>query len=413
MRVLVLGAGVVGLTTALFLRREGHEVLVVDGNDRVGAMSSFANGGQLSYSYVAPLAGPGVLGKVPGWLLRRDAPMRMRPTADLDQWRWCLRFVRACSRERSDATTRRLLALSFLSRDLLNGLLQANPELDFSHARTGKLVVHRDPESFEAAYRLLDYQRSLGCVQQAVDAAGCVQIEPALAQVQPSLAGGIFTPSEESGDCLQFCCELERLLRAQGVQFQFDTRVQALRRERDARVVVVAQTGVLPADHVVVASGAASARLLQPLGIRVPIYPLKGYSLTLPIRVSDGAPRVSVTDFQRKVVYARLGDRLRVAGMADLTGRDNDLDPARVDTLRREALAMFPQAGDYDQAEAWAGLRPATPEGTPLIGATPVRNLWINVGQGALGFTLAMGSAKLLADRFAGRAGHTEFALGS
>lgn len=411
MHVLVLGAGVVGLATAYFLREDGHNVTVVDASDRAGALSSFANGGQLSYSYVAPLAGPGVLGKVPGWMLRGDSPMRFKLAADPDQWRWCMQFVLACTRAHSDATTRRLLALAFLSRDLLHGLLDDHPDLQFAHARSGKLVLHREAATLEAARRLLDYQRTLGCAQEVLSPEACVRLEPALEYVQDQLAGAIYTASEESGDCHLFCAELERLLRKQGVAFRFETRVSRLQLGTDGVVSAWTGTEKLAADHIVVASGAASTALLKPLGLNLPLYPLKGYSLTLPVADDAGAPHISVTDFQRKVVYARLNTRLRVAGMADLTGRTNEIDPGRVATLRAEAKAVFPDAGDYDAATAWAGLRPATPGGTPLIGGTPHRNLWINVGQGALGFTLAMSSGQLMADAIAGRKPALDFAL--
>lgn len=406
MHVLVLGAGVTGLATAWYLLADGHTVTVVERNRDVALEASFANGGQLSYSYVAPLAGSGVLSKLPSWLLRRDSPVRFRPRLDPDQWRWLAQFVGACSQQRSELSTRRLLALSFLSRDLMQQLQTSEPGLDFNHAHAGKLVVYRTQASFDAARRLLDYQRALGCEQQALDAAACVQTEPALADLAGRLAGGIFTPSEDSGDCYQFCVELSRRLRARGVVFRFGETVSALRRAPSdgSRVDAFVGDQRLDADQIVLAAGSASAALLKPLGIRVPLYPLKGYSLTAEVGSNGRAPQVSITDYERKIVYARLGTRLRVAGMADVTGRRADVDEKRVATLRAAAAAAFPQAGDFAQASVWCGLRPATPTSTPIIDGTPYANLWLNLGQGALGFTLALASGRSVADLIAGRA---------
>jgi D-amino-acid dehydrogenase len=405
MHVLVLGAGVTGLATAWYLREDGHTVTVVERNEDVALESSFANGGQLSYSYVAPLAGPGVLSKLPFWLLRGDSPIRFRPRLDPDQWRWLAQFVCACTQRTSELSTRRLLALSFLSRDLMQQLQASEPGLHFSHSNAGKLVVHRKRASFDAALRLLDYQRSLGCEQQALNTRECVQKEPALAHLAGQLQGGIFTPSEDSGDCYQFCVEMSRLLRARGVEFRLGTKVTALRRAHGGarRVEAVANDKTIDADQIVLAAGAASAALLKPLGVRVPLYPLKGYSLTTQVAPDSHAPHISITDFERKIVYARLGDRLRIAGMADVTGRQADVDPSRVATLRAESAAAFPDAGNFDEATVWCGLRPATPHSTPIIDSTQYENLWLNLGQGALGFTLALASGRSIADLIARR----------
>ena len=398
MHTIVLGAGVVGLTTAWYLRADGHQVTVIDRNDDVASETSFANGGQLSYSYVAPLAGPGVLSKLPNWLLRRDSPVHYHPRVDLQQWRWLLQFVRACTHRQSEESTRSLLSLSFLSRDLMNELLGNEPHLSFDHANAGKLVIHRTSGSFDAARRLLDYQRSLGCEQEALDADACVEKEPALAHLAGEMSGGIFTGSEDSGDCYRFCVGLMQLLRKRGVAFRFGTAVTRLQRRSARRVIASAGGEDLDADHIVIATGTSSAPLLGTLGIRVPLYPLKGYSLTAPLEGNAVAPRMSVTDYERKVVYARLGDRLRIAGMADIGGRRADINPRRIATLRAAARAMFPGVADFDKAAAWCGLRPATPKGLPIIDRTRFDNLWLNIGHGALGFTLALASGRLIGD---------------
>ncbi|MFJ4288625.1 D-amino acid dehydrogenase [Cupriavidus sp. NPDC089707] len=414
MRVVIVGAGVVGMTTAWRLAQDGHEVTVLERHQGPGEETSFANGGQLSYSYVAPLAGPGVIGKVPGWLLRRDSPMRFRPVADPAQWRWLAAFMGACNASTSEATTRKLLRLGFYSRDQLQAFVAQHEHEDsgfgFDFARRGKLVVHRDEAAFASACRLLDYQASLGCEQQALDRDACVALEPALAGIRDEIAGAIYTPSEEVGDCHRFCVSLARLLQhgggRTGVSLRFGTVVRGLVQQGGRVAGVRTDAGEVPADVVVVAGGIGSVPLLRPLGVRPMLWPLKGYSITVPLASGARAPHVSVTDFANKIVYARIGNTLRVAGMADLVRGGTRIDPERVGTLVAQTRALFdgivpdlPLA----QLQPWAGLRPATPDGLPLIGPSRVSGLWLNLGHGALGFTLAMGSAGLLADRLAGR----------
>jgi D-amino-acid dehydrogenase len=413
MRVVVLGAGVVGLATAYYLVRDGHEVTVVDRNDGVALETSYANGAQLSYSYVAPLAGPGVLPKIPPWLLRRDSPLRFYPALDAQQWRWLVEFVLACNRRQSDLTTRRLLTLSFYSRRLMHDLLQETP-IEFGHASNGKLVVYSDREGFEGARRLVDYQRSLGCDQDALERNACLELEPALAAGNSRLGrrvvGGIHTRSEEVGDCYRFCVGLERSLLALGVAFQLGTQIDALTSSNGRISHVATSMGDLTGDAFVIALGAHAPFLARALGVRLPIYPLKGYSLTLP--VTGASPLISVTDYKRKVVYAPLdgatGAQLRVAGMADIAGYSTDIDPVRIGQLVAEARNAFPTATDFnaplDSLQPWAGLRPATPKGTPILGATSVPNLLVNCGQGALGWTLALASGRVVADIVGGRA---------
>lgn len=403
MKVLVLGGGVVGLATAYFLARDGHAVTVVERNRGVGLETSYANGGQLSYSYVAPLAGPGVLPKIPPWLMRRDAPLRLRPTLDWKQWRWCVEFVLACTERQANLTTRRLLALSYYSRSLMRRFV-AEESVTFDYVQNGKLVLHSERASFDSARRLVEYQASLGSEQQALGADECLALEPALRALRPRIAGGIYTPSEDAGDCYEFCLALERLLRQRGARFLLETEIKRLLHWRDRLMGVETSAGVLEAECYVLALGAQSPALVRPLGLRLPIYPLKGYSLTLSIGPCDVAPRISITDYKKKIVYARLGDELRVAGMADLAGYRAEIDESRVATLLGEARAAFPDASDFRRLQPWCGLRPATPKGTPILGRTRYPALLLNCGHGALGFTLAMGSGKAVADIAGGRA---------
>jgi len=406
MRIVVLGAGVVGLSAAHALARDGHEVTVADGEAGPGLGTSYANGGQLSYSYVAPLAGPGVLGKVPFWLLDPDGPLHFRPRADPHQWRWLLAFVRACNATTAERTTSRLLLLAHLSRALLRDLV-AREALEFGWAPSGKLVVQPDAAAMAGARRQIDLQARLGgSEQRLLDRDACLALEPALAGIAHRIAGGVFTPSEEAGDAHLFCEALHAAMLSPNlaVRFLWRAEVRQLLRVGGRVAAAVTSQGILEADAFVLALGNGARALARPLGIALPIYPLKGYSLTLPIAGDAAAPRVSVTDSARKVVYARLGNTLRVAGMADIVGEDRRFDERRLDLLVRQAREAFPDAARWNMLEPWVGLRPATPTGLPILGARPeAPNLWLNVGQGALGFTLAMGCARVTADLIARR----------
>ena len=377
---------------------------MLERNTGVALETSFANGGQLSYSYVAPLASPSVIPKIPPWLLRRDSPLRFRPEMDPAQWCWIAEFLAACNTKTADLTTERLLRLAFYSRDLMHELIRTH-DLDFDYVQNGKLVVHTEGKSFESARRLMDFQRKLGAEQVALSPGECVDLEPALQDMASRICGAIYTPSEDVGDTYKFCNELKRLMTAgpNPAAFRFGVEIERLLPWRGRLMGVETSAGVFEADAYVLALGTNAPYLMKPLGIRVPVYPLKGYSLSLPIADERGAPRISVTDFKRKVVYARIGDELRVAGMADLSGRRAVIDVERVDQLVAEVRAAFPKCSDFRQLSPWCGMRPATPKGTPVLGATPHANLWLNVGHGALGFTLALATGRILADLAAGR----------
>ena len=405
--VAVLGAGIIGITTAYYLNKAGHRVTVVERNAQAGLETSYANGGQLSYSYVAPLAGPGVVPKIPPWLLRADSPLRFYPKFDLDQWRWCIAFLRACNRPQAEISTVHLLRLAYFSRQLIHELV-ATETLDFDYRRNGKLVIFSDAASFDGAKRTLDFQRAFGSEQHALDGEQCLALEPALQAIRQRVVGGIHTPSEDAGDCHDFCVGMESLLRKRGVTFLTSTRVgdMVLDASRKRLVAVRTSQGEIEADAFVMAMGAANAGHAQTLGFHLPIYPLKGYSLTLDTRgatAPGAAPRISVTDSAYKVVYALLGDELRIAGMADIAGYNTTLDPVRVRLLISQARSVFPDAGDYNaDLKPWCGLRPATPKGTPIVGASPIENLFLNAGHGALGWTLSCGCAKVVSDLVSG-----------
>lgn len=404
MRIVVIGAGIIGMTTAYALRRDGHKVSVVESRSGPGQLTSKANGAQLSYSFVAPLAEPAVLPKLPSWLLRRDSPLRLRLRADPQQWRWALRFLAACTRARSERSTAELLALGARSRQLVHELV-AKERLSFQFASTGKLLVYQDAQAYRAALGQLAYLATLGCEQVAMDRAACLDRDPALTDIGSRIVGGIFTPSEDAGDCMTLCQELKRVLATgpRPVQFHFDTKVSRVRVEKDQVVALETSSGTIEADAYVIANGVGAQALAGQVGIDPLIYPLKGYSLTYQLSERSSAPTASISDVQNKVVYARLGNRLRVAGMVDIGDHSLHIDPRRVAALERQVQDYFPRLHAVAAPEAWTGLRPARPDGKPLVGPTPYSNLWLNVGHGALGFTLAAGSAELLADRIARR----------
>lgn len=405
MDIVVIGAGIVGLSTAWQLHRDGHRVTVLDREAEIGRGTSFANGGQLSYRYVAPLADPDVLAKIPAWMLRADAPVRFRPRFDPQQWRWLTNFLLACNGRDKLHSVASLLPLSLLSRALIHDLAE-DEGMVFDYVRSGKLIVHRDAVSFASARRLIESSAELAEEQQALDEAGCLALEPALGSLRGAIAGGIYTASEEAGDCFKLCMVLARRMQdaPEPVRFMLGESVTGFEVQHGRLRAVRTEHGAIACDACVVANGAGAAALLRPLGIDLPIYPVKGYSLSLPVRDAAAVPATSVTDFQRKIVYARLGDQLRVAGMADIVGHDATLADDRLGTLMRETLSLFGRGVDATQAAPWSGLRPATPTGRPIIGASGVDGIWLNSGHGALGFTLATGSAALIADRIAGRA---------
>lgn len=417
MKICVIGAGVVGLTTAYFLARDGHEVIVVDRNGSPAQETSYANGGQLSYSYVAPLAAPSIFPSLPKYLLDRQSPLGFRLRADPAQWRWLLNFLRACTPGMFQRHTAELAMLADFSREAMHDLMQAEmPDFDFN--RFGKLVIHRDRKSFDNAVALATYQKELGAEQEVLDAERCIALEPALAGLRGRFQGGVFTPSEEAGDCRKFCEALDGVLQEKyGVTRLYHHRIGSLRAEKGKIRAVSTDRGDIEAEHFVMAAGLASRELMRPLGLSLPLYALKGYSLT--VAVPEGserlAPKISVTDSQNKIVYARLGDSLRIAAMVDIGATDAAVDPRRLETLKKQVHSTFPGLSGLERARSWAGLRPATAEGKPIIGRTAYPNLLLNVGHGALGFTLASGSARLIRDLVEDRASPLDlapFALG-
>jgi D-amino-acid dehydrogenase len=400
-KVIVLGAGIVGLASAWWLARDGHEVTVVDREAEVGRGTSFANGAQLSYSYVAPMASRAVLANLPKYLLGRNSPVRFVPAADPDQWRWILRFLRACNADTGAINTGKLLALSFHSRNALHEMMDAAP-LHFHHRRNGKLVVQSSREGMADAEAQLRLQATLGCQQEALTAAACLALEPGLESLASRLVGGIYTPSEEVGDCRLLCEELRRVLSPR-VNFALGTQVRRLLVERNRVVGLDTVSGTMEAELFVLAAGIGSPTLGRAAGVRLSIQPIRGYSITASIRNGNLAPTRSITDIARKTVFAPVGGALRLAGFAEIGGRGTMPRPARTAALVDTLQATFPGACALDDVQPWSGFRPSTPTDVPVIGRSGLDNLVLNLGHGSLGFTLAAGSGRLLADIVAGR----------
>lgn len=409
MHICVLGAGIIGVTSAYRLLEEGHEVTLIDARPVAGNGTSLGNGAQLSYSYVAPLADPSVWTHWPHYLFSADSPLTLRPAMDPAQWRWLLSFLGACNAASVQRTTVELLRLAFLSRDQLNQIRTALP-FDFSYSTAGKLVMYTDPSGLDSARKQVAFQAQYGCRQEVISAERCLQIEPALAAANRQWAGGVYTPSEEAGDCAQFCQGLVNVMTAKpGFRFLHSTSIDAPTLERGVLRAVQAGKQTISADAFVLALGADSAAFARQAGFRLPVYPLKGYSITVPLDdavAQTAAPQVSITDLSKKIVYARLGNRLRVAGRVEIVGMDTSIPARAVNELKQGVRELFPDSArntDDARLSPWAGFRPATPSGIPIIGASPVANLFLNVGQGSLGWTLACGSAELLAAQIAGR----------
>lgn len=406
MKVIVLGAGVVGVASAWFLSQAGHEVTVIERQREAGLETSFANGGQISVSHAEPWANPAVPAQILKWLGREDAPLLFRLRADRAQWQWGVRFLLECLPSRTRRNTIGILRLALYSRALLKAL-RAQTVIRYDHSERGILHFYTDRAQYAAALEAAKLMSELGCERMPKSPQEIVAIEPALAHMLPRLVGGDYTPADESGDACMFTQQLTALCAARGVNFLYDATITELS-HRDGRIENVqirhATDGAttLAAGAYVVALGSYSPLLMQPLGLRLSIYPVKGYSVTIPITNSAATPRVSLTDDEHKLVFSRLGERLRVAGTAEFNGYDISVNSLRCDAILHRVAELFPQAGDFGSALRWAGLRPATPSNLPYVGRTPYRNLFLNTGHGTLGWTMACGSGRLLADLVSG-----------
>ena len=416
MKIIVLGGGVIGVSTAWALVRQGAEVTLIDRQPDVAMETSFANAGQVSPGYSTPWAAPGIPLKAMKWLFQRHAPLSIRPDGSLFQWRWMAAMLANCSAERYAVNKERMMRLSEYSRDCLRQW-RAETGIAYDARSQGTLQLFRSQAQLDAAARDVAVLQECGVPFELLDAQGVVAVEPALKSASAPICGGLRLPNDETGDCHLFTRRLAQLAATQGMTLRSACTVQSLvsdgqsitgvnvlhkRHGTQGDADASGSVEQLNADAVVLAAGSYSRDLLLPLGLDIPVYPVKGYSLTMPLSDATLAPQSTVLDETYKIALTRLGDRLRVGGMAELAGFDTRLNPRRRATLEKVTRELFP-GGDLSQAQFWTGLRPMTPDGTPLVGATPLQGLYLNTGHGTLGWTMACGSAQLLADVISGR----------
>jgi D-amino-acid dehydrogenase len=415
MKVIVLGAGLLGVTSAYFLRQLGHEVTVVDRQATPAAETSFANGGQISVSHAEPWANPSAPLKVLKWLGQEDAPLLFRIRADRLQWLWGLQFLRECTPARTRHNIGQIVRLGTYSRETLQAL-RRDIGIEYDQRTQGILHFYTSQKEFDGAEAPAAQMRELGCDRRVISADEAVRLEPALRHIRPRLTGATYTAEDESGDANRFARELVARCREDGVQFLMNHTVTALR-EAGGCIDHVEATDAegrfqrVRGQAYVLAMGSLSPLVAAPLGIRLPIYPAKGYSVTMPVKDASMAHQVSLTDDEYKLVFSRLGDRLRIAGTAELNGYDRDLNRVRCEAIVRRTEELFPGAGDTEQAQFWTGLRPATPSNVPIIGRSKIANLYLNTGHGTLGWTHSCGSGKSIARIISGLAPEVDFAF--
>jgi D-amino-acid dehydrogenase len=401
-KVIVLGSGVIGVTTAYYLARAGHEVTVVDRQAEPAQETSFANAGEVSPGYSSPWAGPGVPVKAIKWLLMRHGPLVIWPKLDPVMWWWMLKMLRNCTAERYAINKSRMIPIAEYSRDCLRAL-RAETGIKYDERSQGTLQLFRKQKQLDGTAEDIAVLKQTGVPFEVLDPAGCIAVEPGLATAKVKFVGGLRLPQDETGDCHMFTQALAVEAARLGVQFKFNTSIERLVAEGDRLTGVATSAGTLQADAYLAALGSWSPRILKPIGVSVPVYPVKGYSITVPIIDAAGAPESTVMDESYKVAITRLGDRIRVGGTAEISGYSSSLDAARRATLDHSLTDMFPRGGDLSKATFWCGLRPMTPDGPPVIGATRYSNLHLNTGHGTLGWTMACGSGRVLADMLSGR----------
>lgn len=402
MKVIVLGAGITGITTAWYLTRMGHKVTVVDRQAGPAQETSKANGCQISVSHAEPWANPSAPLKILRWLGQEDAPLLYRFKNDPDQWRWCLRFLRECMPRNTDQNIRDIVALADFSRRCLDQLRE-DLNLEYDQKLNGILHFYTDPKEFKSSLHAAALMRSLGCPRTSISSEEAIAIEPALDRIGHHIVGADYTPTDESGDVYKFCTEMTRHCKAAGVTFMWNTQVTKLVTRCCGDQVKYVETihhgshVDLFADKFIVCMGSESKNLLKPLGIDLLIYPGKGYSATYRV-TGPGAPVISLTDDEYKLVFSRLGNRLRVAGTCELNGYSRDLNIARCKAITKRTKRLFPEACNYDDVQYWTGLRPMTPSNVPYVGKTKLVNLYLNTGHGTLGWTMGCGSGNAIAD---------------
>ena len=402
MKVLVLGGGVIGVAAAYYLAKAGHEVELVDRQSGPALETSFGNAGEVSPGYSAPWAGPGVPIKAIRWMLMQHSPLVIWPMLDPAMWRWGAMMLANCTEKAYALNKSRMVPIAEYSRDCMKAL-RAETGIRYDDRALGTLQLFRTQKQLDSIGGDVAVLKQYGVPFEVLDREGFCKVEPALKLTQEKFVGALRLPGDETGDCFKFSNRLAEMAAALGVKFRWDTRIQGLQVGGGAITGVHTDAGLLKADRVVLALGSHSPQLLQPVGIRIPVYPVKGYSITVPITNAQYAPESTIMDETHKVAVTRLGDRIRVGGTAELAGFSLNLREARRGTLNHVVTDLFPKGGDVSKASFWCGLRPMTPDGTPIVGTTPVQNLLLATGHGTLGWTMAAGTGRVIADLVSGR----------
>ena len=401
MKVVVLGGGVVGITSAWYLAKAGHEVTVIDREDGPALETSFANAGEVSFGYCSPWAAPGIPMKAIKWVMMEHAPLILRLKLDTAMISWLFKMLRNCTASRYAINKSRMLRIADYSRESFAQIRQETG-IQYDHQMLGTLQLFRTEAQLEASAKDVKALKADGIPCEILDPAGGIAVEPALAHAKDRIVGGRRTPLDETGDCFKFTNALAALCAEKGVTFRWGETIRHIETENGRATGVVTDKGTVKADAVVVSLGSFSPQMVKPLGISLPVYPIKGYSLTIPITDDARAPQSTIMDETYKIAITRLGDRIRVGGMAEISGYNSRLSEKRRRTLEHSVMDLFP-GGDPKQASFWTGMRPMTPDGTPVIGATKVQGLFLNTGHGTLGWTMSCGSARVLADLVSGK----------
>jgi D-amino-acid dehydrogenase len=401
-KVLVLGSGVIGTSVAYYLARDGHEVEVIDRQPGPALETSFGNAGEVSPGYSSPWAGPGVPLKAIKWMLMRHSPLVIWPLLDPAMWRWGAAMLANCTERAYALNKSRMVPIAEYSRDCLKAL-RADTGIAYDERALGTLQLFRTQAQLDGTAKDIQILKDYQVPYELLDREGFVEVEPALALTKEKFVGALRLPGDETGDCFKFSSRLAELAQSLGARFRWDTRIQGLELQGGQITGVRTGAGVIRADRCVLALGSYSPLLLRPVGIRIPVYPVKGYSITVPISDAKYAPESTIMDETHKVAVTRLGERIRVGGTAELAGYSLALREARRATLEHVVSDLFPKGGDVSQATFWCGLRPMTPDGTPIVGPTPLLNLLLATGHGTLGWTMAAGTGRVIADLVSGR----------
>jgi D-amino-acid dehydrogenase len=407
MRVVILGAGVIGVTSAWYLAKAGHEVTVIDRQPGPALETSFANAGEISPGYASPWAAPGIPAKAMKWLFMHHAPLIINVRPDPAKIEWVARMLMNCTSKAYGVNKSRMVRLAEYSRDCLIQLREGTG-IAYDERTQGTLQLFRTQKQVDAAAKDIKVLQADGVPFEVLDGDACVAAEPGLAPNRAKIVGGLRLPGDETGDCFKFTNRLAEMAAAAGVTFRYGVGIERLERQGDRIVAVQTSAGRIAADGFVLALGSYSPALVREFGMRLPVYPVKGYSITVPIVDAARAPVSTIMDESYKIAITRLGDRIRVGGMAEISGFNNTLHERRKATLQFSVEDLFGGAGDQSKATFWSGLRPMTPDGTPILGASTVSNLWLNTGHGTLGWTMAAGSGRVLADLVSGRAPEIE-----